>query len=93
MFAASSSTPLSAYDSQQYYHPTMLSTNIFRTQYTNDEVVVEDVVDDDEEDEEQPQLTTRGRGKISQQNEQQIRIQPARRRKPPTCSILSHRRH
>ncbi|XP_019438937.1 PREDICTED: serine/threonine-protein phosphatase 7 long form homolog [Lupinus angustifolius] len=39
---------------------------------TDDDVVVEDV-DEDDEDEEEAQLATRGRGKISQRNEQQLR--------------------
>ncbi|KAF1899256.1 hypothetical protein Lal_00019381 [Lupinus albus] len=94
IFAASSSTPLSAYDSQQYYRPTMLPTNIFRIQHTNDEVVIEDddEEDEDEQEEEQPQLTTRAGGRISQRNEQQLRVQPPRR-KPPSCDTSSHRRH
>ncbi|KAF1874533.1 hypothetical protein Lal_00029960 [Lupinus albus] len=97
MFATSSSTPLSAYDSQQYYRPTMPPTNIFRIQHTVDEVVIEDDNDEDEEEEEeeeeQPQLATRARGTISQRNEQQLRVQPSRRRKPPPCDTSSHRRH
>ncbi|KAF1891110.1 hypothetical protein Lal_00001249 [Lupinus albus] len=100
MFATSSSTPLSAYDSQQYCRPTMPPTNIFHIQHTDDEVVVEDDDDEDEsededeeeEEEEQPQLVTCARGRISQRNEQQLRVQPPRRRKPPPCGTSSHRR-
>ncbi|KAF1896885.1 hypothetical protein Lal_00034586 [Lupinus albus] len=99
MFATSSSTPLSAYDSQQYYRPIMPPTNIFHIQHTDDEVVVEDdddedeSEDEDEEEDEQPQLVTRARGRISQRNEQQLRVQLPRRRKPPPCGTSSHRRH
>ncbi|KAF1863390.1 hypothetical protein Lal_00031277 [Lupinus albus] len=58
MFAASSTTPLSAFNSHQYYHHIMLSqveqANFYGTQVgdgddKNDE-------DDNEEDEEEPQL-------------------------------------
>ncbi|XP_019442459.1 PREDICTED: uncharacterized protein LOC109347207 [Lupinus angustifolius] len=94
MFATSSTTPFSAYDPQQYYRPTMPPTNIFGMQHTDDEVVVEDVdEDEDDSNEEEPQLVTRGRARISQRNEQQLRVQPPRRRKPPPCGTSSHRRH
>ncbi|KAF1886027.1 hypothetical protein Lal_00021307 [Lupinus albus] len=93
MFAATSSTPLSTYDSQHYHRSTMPSTNIFGTQHIDDEIVVEDVDDEDEEDEEEPQLTTHDRGRISQWNEQQLIVQPPKRRKSYACGTSSHRRH
>ncbi|KAF1888541.1 hypothetical protein Lal_00011314 [Lupinus albus] len=67
--------------------------DVFWRSDTDDEVVVEDDDDEDEEDDEKPQLTKRGRGRISQRNERQLRVQPIRRRKPPACDTSSHRRH
>ncbi|OIW01434.1 hypothetical protein TanjilG_11152 [Lupinus angustifolius] len=94
MFATSSTTPFSAYDSQQYYRSIMPSTNIFGIQHTDDEVVVEDVDEnEDDSDEEEPQFETRGRARILQRTEQQLRVQPPRTRKPPPCGTSSHRRH
>ncbi|KAF1863044.1 hypothetical protein Lal_00018889 [Lupinus albus] len=58
LFATSSTTPLSAFNSQQYYHPTMPSqveqANFYGTQAD---------YDDDEEDEDEPQLVRGGTDK------------------------------
>ncbi|KAF1899378.1 hypothetical protein Lal_00019506 [Lupinus albus] len=67
----------------------VVTNKYFRTQCTDDEVVVED---DGEDDEEQPQLITRCRGRLSQQNEQ-LRVHPTRRRKQPVCDTSSLRSH
>ncbi|KAF1889256.1 hypothetical protein Lal_00024579 [Lupinus albus] len=56
---------------------------------------IRDIVCDfsEEEEEEQPQLATCARWRISQRNEQQLRVQRPRRRKPPPCGTSSHRCH
>ncbi|KAF1885736.1 hypothetical protein Lal_00002635 [Lupinus albus] len=46
--------------------------------------------DDDDEDEEVPQLVRGGTRKPTQPN---LRVQPPRRRKPPSCGTSSHRLH
>ncbi|KAF1885815.1 hypothetical protein Lal_00042684 [Lupinus albus] len=79
IFGTTSTTPLSAFNSQQYYQPTMLT-----------QVDDEDVEDDDEEDEEVPQLV---RGGTRQPTQPSLRVQPPRRRKPTPCGTSSHRRH
>ncbi|KAF1862116.1 hypothetical protein Lal_00026635 [Lupinus albus] len=81
MFGTTSTTPLSAFNSQQYYQPTM------PTQVEQGNM---DDEDDDEEDEEVPQLV---RGGTRQPTQPNLRVQPPRRRKPPPYGTSSHRRH
>ncbi|KAF1866298.1 hypothetical protein Lal_00024302 [Lupinus albus] len=94
-FGTTSTTPLLAFHSKQYYQPTMPSQGNFLGD--------EDYEDDDdeyeeEEDEEMPQLVRGGSGQSrqrqqQQQQQQQLRVQPPRRRKSPSCDTSSHRRH
>ncbi|KAF1894958.1 hypothetical protein Lal_00022453 [Lupinus albus] len=79
MFGTTSTTPLSAFNSQQYYQPTMPT-----------QVDDEDDEDDDEEEEEVPQLV---RGGTRQPTQPSLRVQPPRRKRPPPCDTSSHRRH
>ncbi|KAF1866270.1 hypothetical protein Lal_00024274 [Lupinus albus] len=88
IFGTTTTTPLSTYNSQQYYQPTMPAQGNFLDD--------EDDEDDDEEDEEEPQLVRGGRGQPrqrQQQQQQQLRVQPRRTRKAPACGTSSHRRH
>ncbi|KAF1896238.1 hypothetical protein Lal_00018517, partial [Lupinus albus] len=84
MFGTTSNTPLSAFNSQQYYQPTM------PTQVEQGNIYDEDDEDDDEEDEEVSQLV---RGGTRQSTQPNLRVQPPRMRKPPPCGTSSHRRH
>ncbi|KAF1864486.1 hypothetical protein Lal_00021909 [Lupinus albus] len=66
IFGTTTTTLLSAYNSQQYYQPTMPAQgNIF------DDEDDEDDEDDDEEDEEEPQLVRGGTGQPRQRQQQQ----------------------
>ncbi|KAF1894835.1 hypothetical protein Lal_00028279 [Lupinus albus] len=84
MFGTTSTTTLSTFNSQQYNQPAMA------TQVPQGNIYDEDDEDDDEEDEEEPQLV---RGGTRQPTQPQLRVQPPRRRKPPSCDTSSHRRH
>ncbi|KAF1876444.1 hypothetical protein Lal_00029792 [Lupinus albus] len=79
MFGTTSTTPLSAFNSEQYYQPTMPT-----------QVDDEDDEDDEEEEEEVPQLV---RGGTRQPTQPNLRVQPPRRKRPPPCGTSSHRRH
>ncbi|KAF1865912.1 hypothetical protein Lal_00033373 [Lupinus albus] len=93
-----STTPLSLFNSQQYYHPTMHSQGQ-QGNFLDDEDDEDDEDDDeeneDEEDEEVPQPVRGGsrQPRQCQQQQQQLRVQPARRRKSPSCGTSSHRCH
>ncbi|KAF1874095.1 hypothetical protein Lal_00041539 [Lupinus albus] len=79
MFGTTSTTPLSAFNSEQYYQPTMPT-----------QVDDEDDEHDEEEEEEVPQLV---RGGTRQPTQPSLRVQPPRRKRPPPCGTSSHRRH
>ncbi|KAF1868088.1 hypothetical protein Lal_00034030 [Lupinus albus] len=66
MFGTTSTTPLSAFHSQQYYQPTMPT----QVQQSN---IYDDEDDEDDEDEEEPQLV---RGGTRQPIQPQLRVQP-----------------
>ncbi|KAF1897763.1 hypothetical protein Lal_00032523 [Lupinus albus] len=93
-FGTSSTTPLSAFNSQQYYQPTM-SSQVQQGNFLDDEDDEDDDnEDEEEEDEEVPQMVRGGSGQPRQsQQQQQLRVQPPRRRKPHSCGTSSHRRH
>ncbi|KAF1863067.1 hypothetical protein Lal_00018914 [Lupinus albus] len=83
IFGTTSTTSLSKFNYQQYYHPTMPSQ--VQQSILDDENDKYDE-DDDEEDEEEPQLLRGDSGQPRQrQQQQQLRVQPPRRRKTPSC--------
>ncbi|KAF1858731.1 hypothetical protein Lal_00044764 [Lupinus albus] len=90
MFATTSNTPILAYGTQIFYHPTMSSQgNIFG----NEDNEGGDDGDGDDEEEEQ-QLQTRDSGRDVEIPQQQLRALSTCRRRPPQCGTSSHhRRH
>ncbi|KAF1888365.1 hypothetical protein Lal_00036237 [Lupinus albus] len=81
IFGTTSTTPLSAFNSQKYCHPTMHS-QVQQGNFLDDEDDKDDE-GDDEKDEEEPQLVRGGSGQPRQRQQQQ--------EKKPSCGTSSDR--